>query len=257
MFLVKEVILITGIILSTSLGLFEISNYYVIDNPQTESQHSSNKNSQSYTSENEYSKDFYQYLFQIQNKQLNKKTIQSKIQSFASEFEKKYLLAMIKKREGDFETAFDQLYFVLKDSPKHFDYYEQLSNLSKITGNLDKLSAWLEDQGDTLSYFNLYLKGLTESEKGLIENSISTYEFLIDNGFISKEIYYQLANTLRKSGNYEDAFISLSKAEKMCDAEDIFLSKIFNLKGTLFFLSGDYENARTEYEVFIKISKSN
>ena len=202
-----------------------------------------------------YLRDFYRYLDLIQNKPVNKAKTQSELQSLPTEFERIYLSALLKKRGGDFESAFNQLYSLLKYSPGIFDYYEQISNLGKITGNLDTLSGWLKYQVNNLNVFHYYLKGLVENEKGLTDSSISTYEKLIAGGHSSKEIFYQLASALRKVGNYKDAFINLSKAEKMCGDDDYFLSKIINLKGTLFFLSGDYDKAKSEYGASLKLAK--
>ena len=167
-----------------------------------------------------------------------KKNTKSEINSLSSAYEKEYLSAMLKKREGNFEEAFNQLLPLLKDPPKQFNYYEEISSLGKITGNLDKLSEWIIEHGDTSDYFNLYFRSLIDKEKGHTSNSISTYEYLINKGFASKEIYYQLAYALRTIGNYKDAFNNLTEAEKICAKEDPFLEKIINLKGTLFFLSG-------------------
>jgi len=236
-------------------GLFEVSKSYVYDNTQKQSQPLPDKNNFSNMSEKELSEEFYQYLYLILNKPINKKTIQSKINSLSSNFEKKYLSALIKKREGDYESTFDQLYSLLNDSPDFFNYYEQLSNLGKITGKLDKLSEWLINQADSLNHFNLFLKGLVESEKGNTDSLISIFKNLITKGFSTKEVYYQLASAQRKVGNYEDAFTNLVKAEKKSENNDSFLSKIIVLKGTLFFLSGDYEKARGKYETSLKLAK--
>ena len=255
MLLIKEVILITVILLSTSFGLFEISNSLIDDNQQKESQQQSDKRVPTQTSEKQTSEDFNRYIFLIQNNPINKNIIQSEINSLPSEFEKKYLSALLKKRQGDYTTAFEELYVLIDDSPGLFDYYEQLSNLGKITGNLDKLSRWINEQADSLDDFDIYLKGLVEAEKGLTQSSVSIFEGLIEKGFSKKEVYYQLASTLRKTGNYEDAFINLSIAEKICKNDQLFLPRILVLKGTLYFLSGDYDKARSEYESSLKLAK--
>ena len=255
MLLVKEVALITSILLSVSLGLFELSNSYIDSQPQEVTKQSSDKIVQTDIQDTRLSEDFYSYLYLIENKPVDISLVQSKIESLPSTFERKYLSALLKKREGDFNAAFDQLYSLLNYSPNIFDFYETISNLGKITGNLDKLSVWVEEQHDSLNYYNIYLKGLVENEKGLTENSIVTFKSIIDKGSSSKEIYYQLAYVLRKVGNYEDAFINLSKAEKICAEDDKYFSKIINLKGTLFFLSGDYQNALTEYGVALKLAR--
>ena len=255
MLLLKELTLIAAILFSSLFGLFEVSKSYVYDNTQKQSQQLLDKSHVSYVPGKEFSEEFYQYLYLIKNKSINKKTIQSEINSLPSNFEKNYLSALIKKREGDYESAFDQLYSLLNDSPDLFDYYEQLSNLGKITGKLDKLSEWIITQDDSMNHFSLFLKGLVENEKGSTDSSIFTFENLITKGFSTKEVYYQLASVQRTIGNYENAFTNLVKAEKRSENNDSFLSKIIVLKGTLFFLSGDYEKASGEYETSLKLSK--
>jgi len=254
MFLLKEFILISSILITAFLALFGITESYLTDSTKIGSQITIDRKVYSPVSNKELSKEFYYYLDLIENKSLNEEKVQTEINSLNSKYEKEFLSALLKKREGNFDEAFNQLFLLLKDSPRQFRYYEQISTLGKITGNLDKLSKWIIEDGDTSDYFSLYFKGLIESEKGMIENSISRFEFLIDDGFVSKEIFYQLANNLRKGGNYEEAFKKVLIALKMCENEDSFLSKVIVLKGTLYFLSGDYENAKTEYEYSLKLA---
>jgi len=255
MLLLKELVLITAIVFTTTLGLFQISDSYVIDSTKVDNRRIPEQQNHSYLSGNKLSEEFYWSLHLIQDKPINSETIQTEVSSLPSGFEKNYLSAMLKKREGDFTSAFDQLYSLLKDSPEFFEYYGQLSNLGKITGNLSKLSEWVNQQADSMNSFNYYLKGLIENEEGLTDVSIATYKELIAEGFSSKEVYYQIASVLRKTGNYEDAFTNLSKAEKMCGKKDELLPKILNLKGTLYFLSGDYDKAKSEYEASLKLAK--
>ncbi len=255
MFLIKELILITVILIPASLGLFEISKTYLNSPSLVHSQNAEDKKNDFPNYDQKLSEEFYHYLYLIQNSFLNKEEIKSKINSINSRFEKEYLSALLKKREGNFEEAYNQLFLLLNGSPKQFDYYEDISALGKITGNLDKLSNWITVNQDSSNYYNLYFKGLIDKEKGYTTNSISTFQSLITRGFASKEIYYQLAYALRSVGNYEDAFNSLIYAKKLCGKEDAFLAKIINLKGTLYFLSGDYDNAKKEYESSLEFAK--
>ena len=56
-------------------------------------------------------------------------------------------------------------------------------------------------------------------------------------------------------GNYDESFLKLLEAEKLCGDDEPFLAKIINLKGTLYFLSGDYDKAKKEYETSLAIAK--
>ena len=250
----KEIIFITAFLITASLGLFEISNSYLTDSSQNKSESFQQKKVPSSDKEQILSKDFYSLYSQIQNRSINKDKVQGEINSLTSVFEREYLSALVKRRSGDFEGAFSQMFPLLKASPGQFIFYEQLASLGKITNNLKKLSEWMEANKDTSDIYYNYFGGLIENEKGFAANSVTTFRQLIATGFPSKEIYFQLAFSLRTIGNYEDAFNTLTSAENVCSKDDSYLAKIINLKGTLYFLSGDYENAKIEYETALKFA---
>ena len=256
MFLLKELFVLSTILILASLGLLEISNPYWNNSAQVRTETSSEE--QVYTSKdkNEFSNDFLHYRDLIQNKIVEISEVQSEIKNLKSEFERTYLLALLKKREGDFVDAFDQLYSILPQSPKSFNYYDDLSLLGKISENLDKLSQWLiQNKLETDNLFYLYLEAVVEIQKGNSSEALKKFISLTEKGFVSKELFFQFANAYRTTGNYDDAFLKLIESEKMCIDDESFLAKIINLKGTLYFLSGDYDQAKKEYESSLDLAK--
>jgi tetratricopeptide (TPR) repeat protein len=248
MFLIKEILVLITCLILAAIGITEISN--------TDSNGSSNIQLQSQTKTNS-SDDFFYYLDIIQNKPIDKEKVQSELNSFSSEFEKTFLSALLKKRAGEFENSFNQLFPLLANSPSQLNFYEELSALAKISGNLNKLSEWLDaNKEKSTDPFYLYLDGLVELQKGNTSAAIEKLHSLTANSFESKEIYYQLAYSHRTVGDYDASFKNLIEAEKLCDDNDVFLPKIINLKGTIFYLSGEYELAKKEYESALQLSKS-
>ncbi len=194
------------------------------------------------------SEDFYYYLDLIQNKPIDKNKIENKLVSLDSGFEREFLHALLKKRSGDFGNAFNHLFALLENFPEYSNYYEELSLLGKVSGNSKKLSEWLEKNNSYSSNkFYYYLKGLIAFHNGNTSQAIEIFQSLISDNFISKEIYFQLANAYRITGNYDEALKNLISAENLSKKNDLFLPKIINLKGTIFFLSGDYEQAKKSY----------
>lgn len=203
---------------------------------------------------NKLSENFNYYLELIQNKPI-KNNIENKFSSLDSEFEREFLYALLKKRRGEFENAFNQLLTILDNFPDYYNYYEELALLGKISGNSSKLNEWLEkNKSNSSNKFYLYLKSLVEFHSGKTAQAIETLQSLVSSGITSKEIYLQLANAHRITGNYDAAFKYLIDAENLCENNEQFLSKIINLKGTIFYLSGDYEQAERNYSVALEYS---
>lgn len=255
MFLLKEffvsVLCLTTALISF-LGITNSSQPYN-SNQSLDSEKKSFNNFDIKTSEQ-----FDYYLDLIQNKPLDKTKLKNELTSVESKFEQEFLSALLKKREGEFEQAFKQLFPLLGNFPENFIYYEELALLSKASGNMDNLIGWLDDdKSSSSSKFYFYLKALVELHSGKSTQAIETFQSLVSDGIKSKEIYFQLANVYRITGNYDEAFKSLIGAESLCEKNDQFLPKIINLKGTIFFLSGDYDRAKKEYEATLKFSVSN
>ena len=113
------------------------------------------------------SEQFTYYLDLIQNKPVDKNKLKNELTSLESKFEKEFLSALLKKREGEFEKAFNHLFPLLDDFPENFIYYEELALLGKISGNSNKLSELLEkNKSNSSNKFYFYLKALVEFHSG-------------------------------------------------------------------------------------------
>lgn len=201
------------------------------------------------------SEQFNYYLDLIQNKSIDKNNLKRELTSLVSEFERNFLSALLNKREDEFEKAFDQLFSLINNLPNYFNYYEELALLGKISEKSNKLLEWFEkNKSNASDNFYFFLKALVELQSGKSTKAIEKFQSLITKGFTSKEIYFQLANAHRVTGNYDEAFNNLIRAESLCDKDDPFLPKIINLKGTIFYLSGDYEQAKKDYTSALEFS---
>lgn len=249
MFLIKEIIVFAACLIIAAIGFSGVSNSEDNNTSIIESDVQRKTNS---------SDEFFYYLDIIQNKPIDKEKVRAKLNSFSSEFEKTFLSALLKKRAGEFENSFNQLFSLLANSPSQVRYYEELSALAKISGKLNELSKWLDSKKEKATDpFYIYLDGLVEMNMGNTSAAIEKIQSLTEKGFVSKEIYYQLAYLFRIVGDYDASFKNLIEAEKLCDDNDVFLSKIINLKGTIFFLSGEYDQAKKEYTSALNLSERN
>ena len=252
MFLLKEFIVLSVILILASLGLKEPSNPQQNQTPTTQE-----KSTRVLSDNKELSNEFLHLQNLILNKSINNEKIQSEIRLIKSDFERVYLLALLKKRGGNFEGSFNSLFILLDHLPPQFIYYDDLSTIGKVSGNLKKLTEWIDAKKETTNEFYLYFAGMVEYHKGNASELIKKFKTLVDKGFTSKEIFFQLANSYRTVGDYNLAFRNLSNAERLCGKNDPFLSKIINLKGTLLFLSGEYDRAEKDYAFAFQLSKKN
>ena len=193
-----------------------------------------------------FSKEFYHYEYLIINSELNE-SVDSEVNNLSAGFEKDYLIALLKYRHKEFNEAYSILEKQLAYYPKLYSYYDLLVQLANITDNLNELSNRLKQNEKTVKIFHVYLIGMIEFTKGNYSRAIEHFSSLINDGIESKEIYYALAYTYRSLGNYEQGLEELYKAENFTDSSSFYYSKIINAKGSLYYLSGEYDIAEQNY----------
>ena len=193
-----------------------------------------------------FSKEFYHYEYLIINSELYK-SIDTEINNLTAEFEKDYLGALLKNRNKEFNDAYKLLAKHLDSSPPLYRYYDLLVQLANIKNNLNELSNQIKENDKTVEVYSTYLIAMIEFTKGNYSKAIEHLNSLINEGIKSKEIYYALTYAYRGLGNYEQGLEELIKAEKFADSSSFYYPKIINAKGSLFYLSGEYDIAEQNY----------
>lgn len=227
------------------LGLFRIA---VPDNSAPQKTPSNSQLLKDITNDDLYfSKEFYHYEYLIINSELNK-SIDSEIKNLADGFEKDYLAALLNNRNKKFNDAYNLLIKHLDTYPPLYRYYDLLVQLANITNNLNELSNRIKENDKTVKGYHVYLIGMIEFTKGNYSEAIEHLNPLINDGVESKEIYYALTYTYRSLSNYEQGLEELIKAESFADSSSFYYPKIINAKGSLFYLSGEYDIAEQNYQ---------
>jgi len=194
-----------------------------------------------------FSKEFYHYEYLIINSEINK-SIDSEINNLTEGFEKDYLIALLKNRNKEFNDAYNLLTKHLDSTPQIYRYYDLLVQLANITNNLNELSNRIKENDKTVKGYPVYLIGMIEFTKGNYSEAIEHLNSLINERIESKEIYYALTYAYRGLGNYEQGLEELIKAESFADSSSFYYPKIINAKGSLFYLSGEYDIAEHNYQ---------
>ncbi|RKY94573.1 MAG: hypothetical protein DRQ01_02050, partial [Ignavibacteriae bacterium] len=182
----------------------------------------------------------------IRNSEIDKKLIEDELDKLNSIFENNYLSALLKIREGDYLQAYQLLFNHLDVNILHLSFYDELVISAKITNNFTQLNTWLQGREET-SPGTLYLSALIKFESGSYQQSAKEFEEIVNRGFVSEKVFYKLAYAYRLTGDYEISLKWLDRAVEQLSADDKFLAKVLNGKGSIYFLSGDYETAEKHY----------
>ena len=143
MYLLKELSILFAILFLAVTGLIDISNPFWHAPPQNKINSAPQERIFIPFDESKISKEFISYKHQILNEVIDEKKIESKLESLNPGFEREYLLALLNKRKGDFDKSFNLLFSLLNQSINYLYYYEEMAELGKITGKLDKISQWI------------------------------------------------------------------------------------------------------------------
>ena len=68
---------------------------------------------------------------------------------------------------------------------------------------------------------SLFTKGNEAYKNKKYADAINIYEQVIDSGYVSSELYYNLGNAYYKTDNYAFAILNYERADKLSDDEDI------------------------------------
>lgn len=235
----------------SGLGL-SIPGLLIITTGFLPAQDDSNRQSEAQFKEKKFSKSFYQVEHAVQNEDYDRTAIPKKVADLTSKFEQEYIQSLLKKREGNFTSQYNFLFWQLGYVPEYFPYYEELVLAARANGKLNEL----KDQTARLkskSPFKQYLSALIEYHSG---NYSAALNILNSISHSVKETIYLKAMSLRGVGNYDEAKKELMNAEKLSGSDISFLSRIYNSIGSLYFLSGEISKAEEYYKKALQTAQS-
>ena len=167
-------------------------------------------------------------------------------------YEVSFLNALLLKKEQKYEEMFDTLF---KSFTKitFLPYYEELVFSAAAVNKINLIEESLSKESFIHKEF---LAGLISASKGENEEAVKYFNDALSNSS-DKNIYYQLSYANRNNGNYDKAASILKKAEEIFSKDKWFITKVRLAEGSLFFLSGDYDNALKYYNNGLKLAQKN
>lgn len=174
------------------------------------------------------------------------KVEQEFISSLKPGFEKDFISAVNKFKLNRFSKAYELLLVHLKEKPSSLQYYEYLTKTAGILGKYKEVEKIIDNRKDEPEF--IYLNGLIDYYKLNYQSAAEKFLQVVKLQNRSVDILIYLSNTYRRLGDYEKAEETLQIAFGLIEKNDFQFAELLVAKGSLFFLSGEYEKARELYE---------
>lgn len=170
-----------------------------------------------------------------------------------NQFEIDLINAVISYKTGDYNKTYSLLVEYLYDAPKNFIFNKYLSASARIIKKVDVLLELVNDKNNKKDY--KLLTGLIKFDQTSYQAALENLQSVViaGNGFIPLTI--KLADNYRKLGDYKKATLILNDLENEIDKSNRYYPEILIAKGSLQFLSGNYENAKDLYAEGLSIAK--
>jgi len=169
-------------------------------------------------------------------------------------YESSFLHALLLKKQQKYEAMFDTLYKSFSGKIDYLPYYEELVFSASAVNKIN--SAEEVTKNGEFIYKN-FLLGLISTSKGENKKALQFFNEVMKKDSSDKNIFYQLSYVYRNIGDYDNAGKTLKKAIELFPGDKWFITKVRLAQGSLYFLSGDYENASKYYKEGSKVSLEN
>ncbi len=245
MIMKKPAIIFFALMLSALVGLFIISTGF--------SSNDKNISLQTTDLKNQSDIFFPSIAFRrIEKALINSSNITStsdSINQLTNSFEKNYLTSLAFKRKSEYRKSFDLLYSMLSSYPKYYPFYDELTFSAKASNNLMQIEQFINSEKSHNKYLD-YFKALYFYHTNQYSKSI---ELLKDNNDIQPQ--YLLSYSYRGLGDYDNALKVLNNAEILLQQNSYEVSKVLISKGSLYLLSGNYDEAKKLYLIGLESAK--
>lgn len=198
--------------------------------------------------------DIRNYKSYLENNSIDITNEQHIINGFKNNFYKDYLQSLIYKKQNNYKYEFSILFKHLNSWPEYLPYYDELVSAANASDNLNKIKSSIKNVSIKNKFYN-YLSGLYFYENGNYNEAYKYFERTLNN-INSPEVFYYLSYSQRSLGNYDKAFQFLQKGNDLLKTNDFFIPKFTIAKGSLFYLSGNNEKAKTFYARGLKQADS-
>lgn len=193
--------------------------------------------------------------FLISNDNLNTVEALKNLEQLSPSPERSYLISLLYKRAGNYPVMYYTLIHGLKLTPSFIEYYGELSFAAKAMGRNSKIEKYLSDNY-IKNIFKNYILGLIRSSENKHKEALELLLAAAKYDSTNPNILFEIANEYKNLGDYNKSFDYLIKCEQANKNVKHFAARILIARGTLFFLSGNYDKANKYYFQAEAISRS-
>ena len=176
------------------------------------------------------------------------------LQELPKGYQTSFLNALLLKKNQEYKTMYDTLFKSFSNAVTYLPYFEELVFAASAVNKISSIEE--KNKKENFNYKD-FINGLLSSSKGNYETALKFFNEALKKDSSDNNIFYQLSYAYRNTGDYENAGKILLRAEKLFSNDKWFIAKSRLAHGSLFFLSGDYENASKFYNEGLKISTDN
>jgi CHAT domain-containing protein/lipopolysaccharide biosynthesis regulator YciM len=185
------------------------------------------------------------FHFNIINSVTDSETNLQIIKNLPGDYEKSFLYSLVLKKQQKFNEMYDTLYGSITYNPSYSPFYEELVFAASASNRIALLESRINAENN-ISH-KKFILGLIYSVKSEYGNALAIFKELAAKDSSDKYVLLQLSNAFRSTGDYQKARDILINAGNNFPADKWFLTKTSLAEGSLFFLSGDYDNAKKLY----------
>ncbi|MDP2363609.1 MAG: CHAT domain-containing protein [Ignavibacteria bacterium] len=240
----KPVIIFSSMIIFVLVGLAFIAAGFISTNNFSINQN----NSKEITETKKSDPNFTRLEFSLLN-HTDVTSISDSIDQLTDNFDKNYLLALLEKRKFEYDNSFNRLYSLLPNFPAYFPFYDELIFTAKASDNIKLLTKFIPENKST-NNFSEYLLALINYHENKYSDAVQT----LKNKKEFEELYL-LSYSYRGLGDYDKALQIMDKSESLISIDNNMISKVFVSKGSLYLLSGKYDEAEKFYKKGLESAK--
>jgi CHAT domain-containing protein len=240
----KPVIIFSSMIVFVLIGLAFIAVGFI----STNNSYISQNNTKEITETRKSDSNFTRLEFSLLNG-TDVTTFSDSINQLTDNFEKNYLLALLEKRKFEYDNSFNRLYSLLPNYPAYYPFYDELVFTAKASDNIKLLTKFISEN-KSINNFSEYLSALINYHENKYSDAVQT----LKNKKEFEELYL-LSYSYRGLGDYENALKVLDKSENLISIDNNMISKVFVSKGSLYLLSGKYDEAEKYYKKGLESAK--
>ncbi|MCB0746627.1 MAG: tetratricopeptide repeat protein, partial [Ignavibacteriae bacterium] len=198
-------------------------------------------------------KSLEEIVFYVEN---NKITDEVKLlNSITDKIQKDFIKAIIKYKQNKYAESYSLLFSQINQTHTNLKYYEYLVKAANIIDMTKDLEIYIEksNRGEEL----FYLAGLIDYFNSDYESAKKKFQSAYQKNKNSIDILIYISNSYRRLGDYKQADEYLNTAKKLIPPTSSYLAQILIAKGSLLFLSGEYEKAKEIYGKGLKLARKN